>query len=150
MDRNISEWSAAEVQTELQRLGLGQPTTDIFTDIDGAMIQFVSKSELRSLGVPIKDRLKIQEMISKEKENQGAQNTKYLHKLSIFFFRKVNFSALLSGTERRRILEDRRRISEEEDASGLNAPLFLKFCFLPSEDMSKFVKLSCSLQILRT
>ena len=37
----------------------------------------------------------------------------------------------------------RRRISEEEDASGLNAPLFLKFCFLPSEDMNKFVKLSC-------
>ena len=95
MDRNISEWSAAEVQTELQRLGLGQPTTDIFTDIDGAMIQFVSKSELRSLGVPIKDRLKIQAMISKEKENQGAQNTKYLHKLSKNVFSQSEFQCLV-------------------------------------------------------
>ena len=73
MDRTISEWTAADVQTELQRLGLGQSTVDIFTDVDGAMIQFVSKSDLTGLGVPIKDGLQIQAMVWKQKENQGAQ-----------------------------------------------------------------------------
>ena len=47
--------------------------------------------------------------------------------LSKLVYRK--FRAYLSDTERRRILEERRRISEKEEAGELNVTLFLKFCF---------------------
>ena len=50
-----------------------------------------------------------------------------IYMLSKLVYRK--FRAYLSDTERRRILEERRRISEKEEAGELNVTLFLKFCF---------------------
>ena len=73
MEGNISEWTAAEVQTVLKDLDLETATLDILTDVNGAMIRFFSPKDFTELKVPIKDRVKIQDRVSREIEKEGAQ-----------------------------------------------------------------------------
>jgi hypothetical protein len=69
-DRTVSEWTADDVRSNFEQLDLDSKTKQKFSTFDGAMISILSKSDFMDLHVPVIDYIRIQALISQEKDKQ--------------------------------------------------------------------------------
>ena len=82
-DKTVSEWTVDEVRSNFEPLGLDSETKQKLLSFDGAMISILSKPEFMELGVPLLDYIRIQALISQEKDKQEKRGSKKNSHISI-------------------------------------------------------------------